>query len=271
MSPVDLLGDRVREKMADLRRLLRGGAGAVERDEAAIAATSDQLDQLLAATSEFAQLLQRDQVFDDERLNLAEQIRQIVPDLWGGCGIRYVISPPVGLQGMVYGNAAWLRRALKSLIESLGCSAPPQSDVAIGLRQLGDFVLITGNVLARRNTHPAGAIFFSPQGAVATSAAAGSDTSRSIEQLMCRRIVELHAGQLHLEHMPGSDGADAQLESFTLSLATGLPVHERSRLSCAECRHTQQAQAYAVDMELLLSRNPNATTGAQYHDKNSNR
>ncbi len=96
MSPVDLLGDRVREKMAVLRSLLKGGAGAVARDEAAIAATSDQLDQLLAAASELAQLLQRDQVFDDARLNLAEQIRQIAPGLWAGCGVRYVISPPVG-------------------------------------------------------------------------------------------------------------------------------------------------------------------------------
>jgi hypothetical protein len=45
------------------------------------------------------------------------------------------------------------------------------------------------------------------------------------------------------------------IESFTLTLPTGLPLHERSRASCTECRINLQTQAFAADVATLLTKN----------------
>lgn len=74
--------------------------------------------------------------------------------------------------------------------------------------------------------------------------------------LMAQRILELHSGQLKLVLLPINESTDhelaAPIESFTVTLLTGLPLHERRRASCGQCHLTLQTQAYAQDMAALL-------------------
>jgi hypothetical protein len=73
---------------------------------------------------------------------------------------------------------------------------------------------------------------------------------------MCRRIIALHGGQLKLAFFPeggADDASTAPMESFTLTLGTGQPINERSRVSCGTCRHVLQGQAYAFDLSQLLN------------------
>jgi hypothetical protein len=54
---------------------------------------------------------------------------------------------------------------------------------------------------------------------------------------------------------PNAPGGDpkSQIESFTLTLGTGQPVVEQSRVSCASCPYPLQTLAYAADLASLLS------------------
>jgi hypothetical protein len=74
--------------------------------------------------------------------------------------------------------------------------------------------------------------------------------------MICKRIIELHAGQIRLTSMP-TDTRSFQLpgriESFTLTLMTSMPANERSHASCADCRHVGQALSFASDMAQLIA------------------
>lgn len=273
MSSTLLLSHNLGEQMAELRSLLGRAQGTTD-DHAKISVTYGDIDRLLQTICKLSLLKQRDHVFLDERLDLVDELQHLIPSLATHPEVHYVFSPQPGPRGMVYGSKAWLNQALRVLLESLGRSAPTASNIEIALRQLGDFVVVTGHVVAGSGSCP-------PAHAVAHDKAHASSKDQSvlpqeqaIQQAMCRRIIELHAGQLKLEYMPTpgvSTAQEPQIESFTLTLATGLPEHERSRVSCKECRYTLQAQAYALDMALLMSPKNHTTTGAPRHDQSTHR
>ncbi len=268
-----LLGQGLREQMAELRALLNTAKGDPAHELASLSAKCEDLDQLLQTISDLS-LLQRDKVFCEERLELAAQLHQLIPTLATHPGVHYFFSPEPGPQGMVYGSAAWLNQALRLLLEGLASSAPRTSHIDIRLRQLGDFIVITGHVVAGPRGFQPDHSGVQDQALASRQAKANAKRTQLVNQLICRRIIELHAGDLKLEYMPTlrtSDSGERQVESFTLTLATGLPEHERSRVSCAECRYTLQAQAYASDMALLLSPKNPATTGAHRHDQSTHR
>ncbi len=272
-SSAMLLGQGLRAQMAEFRSLLSTAKGDPARELATLSAKCEDIDQLLQTISDLS-LLQRDNVFCDERLDLAEQLHHLIPSLAAHPGVHYFFSPQPGPQGMVYGSAAWLNQALRVLLEGLGSSAPSTSYIDIRLRQLGDFVVITGHVVAGTGSFPAATAVAHDEAPASSNAASNSPRSRLVNELICRRIIELHTGQHKLEYMPNpgnSEALERQVESFTLTLATGLPEHERSRASCAECRYTLQAQAYASDMALLLSPKNHTTTGVHHHDQSSHR
>lgn len=160
----------------------------------------------------------------------------------------------------MYGHAVWMSYALRVLFEALQASAPGGSQVSVSTRQMGNFVLLVGRVVASidaHKTHPIVQTTAQPgDTGRATQASAQSPRDPQVRWLMCRRIIALHAGQLKLETLPPEAGADPTnppIESFTLTLATGQPMHERSRASCNGCTHVLQAQAYAADLALVLS------------------
>jgi len=85
---------------------------------------------------------------------------------------------------------------------------------------------------------------------------AQSPVDPQVRWAMRRRIIALHAGQLKLVTLApevGADPGNPAIESFTLTLATGQPAHERSRASCDTCPKAMQALAYAADLAQLLN------------------
>jgi hypothetical protein len=114
---------------------------------------------------------------------------------------------------------------------------------------MGGFVILTG-----RSAAPSAWYNAVPD---QPSEAAGTDrlarTASNMQLMMCNRIVELHAGQLRLNRLTGDDGAPANLESFTLTLTTSVPILDRSHASCEDCRHARHELTYAADMADLIS------------------
>jgi hypothetical protein len=91
----------------------------------------------------------------------------------------------------------------------------------------------------------------------------GTDPARkkrtaTVEQILCRRIVELDAGQLKLAYLPIATpvgGEQSHLESFALTLRTGLPPKGRNLVDCSQCRINLQTQAFATNISQMLSKN----------------
>lgn len=216
--------------------------------------------QLLEALTDLAGLMQRDLVFQDERVEINPLIAGILPELrrfQRDHSVQYEFYPDEERSGTVYGHSAWLRYAIEVLLDGLSNTAPARSWIEVSSRQMGDFIVITGGV---NSAHQASAAKGQGQLGAAPAGPVPKPVPRHdarVQLMMCRRIIELHSGQLKLELQdvpPGSTGDVVPVESFTLTLASGVPDHERSRASCADCRYTLQAQAYANDIAILMSR-----------------
>jgi hypothetical protein len=254
---LSLLGDEARSQITALRLLLAPQAGHALHNAAAITLQSKRVESLLQQLSDLSLLMQRDEVFADERLSLTELVRAALPP------VTLPVDPELAVfsmgqdspaQGVVYGHAAWMRYALRVLFEALQDSAPARSQINIRTRQMGNFVIISGHVaaIAHRRSSKATAQSAATDG---NARPAESRDSR-VRWLMCRRIIALHGGQLKLAFLPAGgadDASTAPMESFTLTLGTGQPINERSRVSCGTCRHVLQGQAYAFDLSQLLN------------------
>ncbi len=252
-----LLGEEARAQLCALQMLLNPQAGNSMRDIEAVGSQSQSVLTLLQQLSDLTLLMQRDEVFADERLDLPTLINGSFPPVSPDPDQpRFELTQDGSGLGVVYGHAAWMSYALRVLFDALQDSAPVRSLVAVSLRQLGNFVVLTArvtNATARRKVRPVVATHSGE-----SSAAKSPLSDDSVRWLMCRRILALQGGQLKLEVLPlgpSQDPANPPIESFTLTLATGLPLQERSRESCSSCRYTLQAQAYATDLSQLLTTN----------------
>jgi hypothetical protein len=256
-----LLSDEVRAHLTALQLLLSPQAGTSMRDGAAIAAQSQRVLTLLQQLTDLSLLSQRDEVFADERLDLATLIQSgfpaasVTPDQ-----ARFELTQEsVGL-GAVYGHGVWLSYALRVLLDALQQSAPPRSLVKVHLHQLGDHVVISARVTTDTNRRKS-QLQTTDTASVSTGTADADPQSTQsqdahVRWLICRRILTLHGGQLKLQALPfgaKDDPTNPPVDSFTLTLMTGLPLHERSRASCSSCPHVLQVQVYAEDMAQLLT------------------
>lgn len=253
-----LLGMGVREEVSRLGAMLRdctqapGGAALILRQ-------SVYLDTLLGEIGELSELHQRDEVFFEERLSLPDMVRELILGLRQRRlegNVSYVLecgeAPP---PGPVYGNAHWLGKALFTLLAGVEQSCPQLGRVQIHLRQLGDFIVLGASA---GNGHSVSAPPAPASGMDAHTASA----SHALSMRICRRVIKLHGGQLNLRTSAQTDEAEdtgRAIESFTLSLPTGLPAQDRSRLSCAKCRITFQSVQYARDLAKMMAQPPSST------------
>jgi len=251
---VSLFGDGVRQQLAQLQAMLQTSDASPAQDAQAVAKQAARVAQLLKDISDLTLLMQRDLVFADERVSPADILAALAPTLQReqvatGCTVTF--SQTQGQQGVVYGSSSWLSYGLRVLAEGLIHGAVKHSHISLKTRQLGDFIVITGHVTGV-DLHP----LAKPTGPSTATEPVTAPADGPMRMVLCQRIVELHGGQLKLARMTSpSNGssADENLESFTLTLATGVPAHERSRVSCADCRSALQAQSYAADMAQILS------------------
>jgi hypothetical protein len=251
-----LMGSEVREELTQLRDLLNAKGGIALAGPEAILKQCHKVEHLMQEVTDLTQLLEHDEVFAGERLSITDIVQNILLVLPPHANqASVVLHESVDALGPVYGNGAWLSYALRMLIGSLLSSAPPRTTIELTTRQMGNFLILAGHVNGfKRSAHDA----------VATQAhdadAQPSDQhGASIQMMMCRRIIELHAGQLRLAHLPDEGTGvrhGASLESFTLTLMTSVPANERSHTSCVDCRHVRQEIAYAADLAELTSSTP---------------
>jgi len=261
---LELLGMGVREEVSRLGAMLR------ERDQSAgdagpVLRQASDLDALLGEIGELAELHQRDDGFFEERLSLPALLREVILDLRKGrfgSNVSHVLdcadAPP---PGPVYGNAHWLKKALHTLLAGIGQSCPQQSRIQIHLRQLGDFIVLSAGA-DNGSTAP------EPAGQDPGAEPPPAPSRRALRLRICRRVIKLHGGQMKLRLPEQNDGqADASgaIESFMLTLPTGLPEQDRSRLSCSHCRITCQSMQYARDLATMMepSPSPNKPTHAK--------
>lgn len=259
---INLLGEDARTQLGLLRLML---SPSEQLDATGVAAQCVRVENLLQSVCELAQLLGRDEVFASERLALPDIVRNSMALARTSASVHrpdFVLDAAPTDIGVVYGHAQWLGYALRVLFEALKTSAPARCQINIGLRQMGNFVVLTGRVGPSQTT-PSSKLQPMQTGQPA-NAAGFQHRDAKIHMLMCQRIIELHAGQLKLSLLQDStahDDAAQALESFTLTLGTGLPTHERSRASCVECPHVLQEQAYATDLAQLMSQHHHFTEG----------
>lgn len=252
-----LLGEEARSQITALRLMLSPQVSEVLHDTAAITAQSRRVECLLRELSDLSLVMQRDDAFADERLNVAELVRAALPPATLPVDPElavFSITQEGTAQGVVYGHAAWMHYALRVLLEALQNSAPARSHINIHSRQMGNFVIIAGRVGAiadRRGSEAA-----TPQALTDGKPTIAESRDSQVRWLMCRRIIALHGGKLKLAFLPmgaADDASNPPIESFTLTLGTGQPINERSRVSCGSCRHVLQEQAYAFDLSHLLN------------------
>ncbi len=245
-----LLGMGVRQEVSRLGAMLRGLGGPLANNAEPILRQASDLDTLLGEIGELAELHQRDEVFFEERLSLQALLREIILDLRRrrpGASVSHALecgdTPP---PGPVYGNAQWLKKALHTLIAGIEQSCPQHSRIHIHLRQLGDFIVLSASASSGSS---------SPSPEENPDEPQVTQPSQALRQRICRRVIKLHGGQLKLRLLEQNDAqADAggAIESFTLTLPTGLPEQDRSRLSCAGCRVNFQAMQYARDLAKVM-------------------
>ncbi len=256
-----LLGGEVRKEIARFSSRLHECQDSIAQS-ADLMQQANRLDKLLTEVGDLADLVQHDEVFADERLAVTDIVRAILPGLPRTNGedtIRYVLTDSNGNLAPVYGNQKWLGQALHTLLARLGRDCPEHGIVAIDLRQIGDFLVING----RAKAESAG-WYAAP---AATAAARSAD---SLEAEICHRIIELHGGQIKLrliDKEAAQEGSEAigPIESVTLTLPTGVPSGDRSRVSCAECRITLQSMQYARDLAEMMSAGVTANNPTKEH------
>lgn len=246
-----LMGAQVLDEMETMRTLLdKFGQGSLSPD--AMTQQAANLSALLGEMSDLAELRQRDLVFADERFAPGAVLGEVLPGLprqTGPDAVSYAVQEIFGV-GQIYGDRAWIRRALETLLGRMGEGCPPGYRVQLALRQIGDYVILSANVVVDR-THGNAAHLGTGLPLPASPVGFG------LRMQVCKRIIKLHGGVLKLvmgDPVPGWPADLLPIESFNLSLPTGLPVEDRSRVSCSSCRVTNQAMEYARDLAELMSR-----------------
>jgi hypothetical protein len=250
---VMLMGDQIRQKLADLHSALDADSMPV-----ALRNITWQLDALLHEVGSLALLIQRDQVFSSDRIDLDELLTVGLKRLALGDerAARHALDLESTPRGAVYGDAQWLAYAFEVLLLGLVRGMAPRSHLQVGVRQMGDFVVVTGRNVFGSTRRPAGAAEPGSTQAKA-SPRSGDPVQLATRMLLAQRILELHSGHLKLTYLPAATPTRHQLagaiESFAVTLLTGVPQHERSRACCNQCHSSLQAQAYAEDMAQLMA------------------
>lgn len=248
-----LVGGDVRGQLSKLRALMHPGGNQQAAAPAVIAQQCKRVEQLMQEVTDLSQLLEHDEVFAGERLLVPELIENVLVSLPANAK-QSTVELHAGIDPLapVYGNGAWLSYALRLLIVGMIDSAPPRTSVQLTTRQMGDFLVLTGRSSATRSVQSEA----TPAYTGTAEPESTDEVGANIQMMICKRIIDLHAGQLRVTSMPADASplhAPSRIESFTLTLMTSVPANERSHASCADCRHVGQALSFASDMAQLIA------------------
>ncbi len=257
-SFLSLMGEGFRHEFSDLRQQLDAAQPHSPAETDLLQKQSMRLSRLLVAMDQLCELQQSNPFSMGERVGLQDIITSVIAKLQArrsDYSINNALSGDAQAQGMLFGHAAWLQVAIQGLLEGIGDCAPADCRIEIRVRQNGAFVVMTGN--ASR--------FFSARTTLANARCTTSPTLTTDTDLrlaICRRIIELHRGQLKIVFQESNQAAGdlRGIESFTLILPTGAPLRTAGAGDCANCLFPQQAEMYAQDLAHLLPRRPMGST-----------
>lgn len=138
---VMLMGDQIRQKIADLHEAVEAASLP-----AGLRNITGQIDALLHEVGSLALLIQRDQVFSSDRIDLGELLTVCLKRLTldDERATRHALDLEATPGGTVYGNVQWLSYAFEVLLLGLLRGMAPRSHLQISVRQLGDFVVVSG-------------------------------------------------------------------------------------------------------------------------------
>lgn len=249
-----MLDQETRHELSRLRDALASVQRAEPAQDGALLQAAERVSRLLVAFDQLAQLHEIDAFNQGARLSLPTLIEDVLQEMpRQKCDYR-VRSEPGGspqATGVLYGDANWLKCALRSLLEGLGDSAPPHSQIELRIRQNGGYTVLSSHFF-----HAAGA------GRAQANAAPGPSTilrlDAGIRTQICRRILELHGGRLSITHTGSAPeaGQGEGIESFDLVLPISAPGQAGSLAACANCPAGKQAEKYAQDLAFLIPNPP---------------
>lgn len=246
-----LLGEELRHEMTVLRgHLARLSLGHMS-DVDTVIRQSERLSRYFVAMDQLSQLSDRNALFQDSRLFLSDLIDEVLMEVSLPKGGYLVETEPGDLPakpGALYGDAGWLKCALRGLFEGIGEKAPLHSQIRIRLRENGGFVVLNGSFAQSVPTKRAASL--EPACPQTVSLRTDADTRLPI----CRRIVELHGGLLEITpiHTDNAGEHPTGFDAFTMTLPLGSSAQGRSQSECVSCLFFKQAELYARDMASLM-------------------
>lgn len=249
-----LLDQETRHELSQLRDQLAGAPRGEPAQQDAVLGAVDRVSRLLVAFDQLAQLHQIGAFNQGARLSLSTLIEDVLLEMpRQKCDYRVRSEPGNAPQtsGVLYGDANWLKCALRSLLEGLGDSAPPHSQIELRVRQNGGYTVLSSHFF-----HAAGA--GRTQAIVAPGASTILRLDAGIRTQICRRILELHGGRLSVTHTGTAleGGQSEGIESFDLVLPISAPGQAGSLAACANCPAGKQAEKYAQDLAFLMPNQP---------------
>jgi hypothetical protein len=206
------IGEELRRHIAVMRALRNNPRTKAPSTLSLLELQSERTDHTLQLISDLSQLMEREHPFFEEPIALGDLVENVLllqPGAAKGGANWYTFQNESSEHDLIYGSSAWLSYGLRVLMSELGRHAPAQSVITITLEQHGSAVVLRGGTTNDENT------------------SGRSEAQRlSLQILLCRRIFELHAGQLHIETLttaePANSGTSAgKVRSFTLTVPTG--------------------------------------------------
>ena len=131
-----LLGEDFRHELSRLREQITTAAPDIAAQLARVQQQSGRLSRLLIAMEQLCELHEKDAFFQGERVNLrtlSEAVIAELPRRRGDFSINQAQSDATDQQGMLFGDAGWLKIALKGLLEGIA------AEVVIGCSGYGIF------------------------------------------------------------------------------------------------------------------------------------
>ena len=260
-TALDLIGNEMRHQMTDL--LERLGSIDIKRPNQEFTFLTSAIERMsrhLVAMDQLSMLYRGESFQREEKIQFLDMIDEVLvalPEQRCDYAINRALSDKKGRLGVLYGNPELLKSGLRSLFQRMGDSSPPRCQVELRLRQSGNHLVLTGGFMTSRMER------LSTVQKVSSSKESRHAAERQADLRLpiSRRILEMHGGKLKVSEVNNEEqgNADKQIESFTLTLPTGLPYLGKRSSACEDCPITRQTEAYARDLVSLMPDNHKAS------------
>ncbi len=248
-----LIGEEARHELTRMKEDVMQVLGDRSMGADRVNAGFDRLSRVLVAFDQISRLHRSDVFKLEARFSLWQLVNRLLDEMpRDRCD--FFITPAqeekVERGSLINGDTVWIETTIGTLITAITESAPAHSKVEMRVRRNGAYV-----VLSSHFSHESGSETRSRRmPTVAVESALRLDTD--IGKQICRRIIELHGGQLILVEQDPEGNGVAKIESFTVTLPVGTPSQAGREPACSTCPTSTQMQRYATDIAFLLERQP---------------